>query len=170
MIRGRAKLPSGSIAWATGELSRGKGKSRVPVWKWIAPPFTQDKPYTLTSPPIGAVNKDSIKPHETIQMIGKPDAPVPERVTIDQGAVDLLVSEGGKRIEFFGGGLATDYGKRLASPTTGLSIPGGDLIDIDTFPGTPVSGRGINRTKMSKRKPRRARRDNLPTMLRGVKL
>jgi hypothetical protein len=168
MIRGRAELPQGSITWATGELYRGKSKSRVPVWKWIAPPFDQEKPYTLTAPPIGAVRTDSRIPKETIQMIGELGAPVPDRVTIDQGKVDILVSESGKRIEFFGKGEGTDYGKRIVSPTTGMSISDNEVSESATADeiaeadkALSITTKGVSRAAMSKKKPvRRKKQEN----------
>jgi len=168
MIKGRPKLPEGSIAWASGEIYQGEGKNRKlqPVWNYIPPPWDMDKPYILSAPPVGAKNAGSINPHITVQMIGEPGAEVPLQISCDKGIVDLRVFEGGKRIEFFGGGLKTDYGKRDPSPTVGLSIPESGMIDSNMY-------QGINRTRMTKKKPKRKvrRKDDFSdlTSLRGIR-
>ena len=93
-----------------------------PVWKYIPPPYEHEKPITLFGPPQGAVRVTMRTPKETIQMIGTPEGKVPERVSIDLGVADILILDSGRRIEYRGGGLETDVGKRISSPTTGMSI------------------------------------------------
>lgn len=179
MIRGRPKLPDGSIAWASGEIYQGEGENRElkPVWNYIPPPWNMDKPITLFAPPVGAIKTDSVDPHVTVQMIGKSGAPVPSHISVDKGVVDILISEGGKRITFFGNGEYTDYGTRDPSTTKGMSIPesgNGDIIDTGDFPGAPVSMQGIQggHTKVSRKTPKRKvrRRDDFSdTSLRGIR-
>ncbi len=62
------------------------------------------------------------------------------------GIVDVFITAGGTQITFAGKGLETDVGKRLPSPTKGMSVDG-------AYPGMPVSGEGISRPKISKKKP-----------------
>jgi hypothetical protein len=170
-MTGGTVLPAGSITWATGAL--GKGKNKKPVWKWIAPPYTQDKPYTLTAPPMGALRTNSRIPSETIQMIGEPDARVPRRITVDQGIVDILVSEGGKHIEFTGGGLKTDVGARIPSTTEGLSIEdGGDYLEDDFAGLSRIDEAKVDRriTKRTKRPAKRLSEYDRMTTLKGFRV
>ena len=82
-----------------------------------------DKPLSLGQPPAGAQFTGLKTPKETVQMIGEPKVKVPESISVDLGVVDIYVTDYGKNIQFGGGGLETDVGKRLASPTKGMSIP-----------------------------------------------
>ncbi len=106
------KIPDGSIAWKQGMF-----------WKYIPPPWAQEKPISLKYPPEGAKNIGERTPRQTIQMIGKPKAKVPKEVSIDLGVVDIMIRDYGRRIEFKGGGLETVVGKSLSTPTKGMSIP-----------------------------------------------
>lgn len=125
-------------------------------WQYIPPPWTQDKPITLSKgvTPMGARFTDLRTPDETIQMIGKAGAPVPETISVDKGVVDILVTEGGKRIAFSGGGLATNVGLSIDSNVVGMSLSG---VDADTIM-RPL--RGVNRIAAKKKAPRRIRRDD----------
>jgi len=116
----RERIPEGAIAWKQGELMvDGEQK---PVWKYIPPPWSQEKPITLYAPPVGAVRTEGRTPSETVQMIGDPGARVPQTISIDLGIADIEVSEHGRRIKFSGKGLETDVGGK-PSPTQGMSIP-----------------------------------------------
>lgn len=123
----RVRIPEGSIAFAWGKMYRGKGanKRKVPVWRYIPPPWTQSKPETLYAPPIGAKNIDSSNPYTTVQMIGEAGAPVPERIAIDLGITDAFVSGGGQSISFGGSGTKTNVGTNIPSTTQGMVINGG---------------------------------------------
>jgi len=115
------KIPVGSIAWRQGMLRGGV------VWKYIPPPWDMDKPLTLVGKvPTGAINTGLRTPRETVQMIGKPKAVVPKSISIDLGVVDIYVTNYGKNIKFGGRGMETDVGKRLSSPTKGMSIDGAE--------------------------------------------
>ena len=107
--------------WKQGALKVG-GKLR-PVWKYILPPWTQSKPITMLTPPKGAKNVGMRTPAETVQMIGVSKAKVPETISIDLGVADIYVTDHGRSIKFVGGGLETNIGKRIESPTKGMSIP-----------------------------------------------
>jgi len=123
----RIKIPDGSITFAWGKVYRGSGANRrkVPVWRYIPPPWTQSKPETLYAPPIGAKNIDSSNPYTTVQMIGETGAPVPERIAIDLGITDAFVSGGGKSISFGGKGLETNVGETIPINTQGMTVNGG---------------------------------------------
>jgi len=97
------------------------GRQR-PVWKYIPPPWSQEKPSTLYAPPIGAVRIGARLPTQTIQMIGRPGARVPKTISIDLGVADIEVSDYGRRIKYTGRGLETDVGGD-PSKTTGMSTP-----------------------------------------------
>jgi hypothetical protein len=107
-----AKVPKGSIAWRQGV-----------VWKYIPPPWTQEKPISLKQAPLGA-KTGGRTPKETIQMIGQPGSPVPRTVSVDLGIADILIEDYGKRITFTGHGLETSVGHSMAGPTRGMSLTG----------------------------------------------
>lgn len=88
-------IPAGSIAWRQGI-----------VWKYIPPPWLQDKPISTRMAPTGAT-LGGRTPAQTVQMIGKPDASVPESFVIDMGVTDIYVTDYGKTIKFKGKGLKT---------------------------------------------------------------
>jgi hypothetical protein len=163
-------IPGGSIAWASGEILSGRGKSRVkrPVWKYIPPPYNMDKPITLLSAPRGAVNSESVNSYDTIQVIGRSRSGVPERVSVDLGWTDITVVRG-QQIIHKSGGETTNVGTRLASNTRGMSI-GEDVVvfgdEVEELPH-----RTINRVTMSKKKPRRKRLSDYEymTTLKGFK-
>jgi len=101
-------VPKGSIAWRQGLF-----------WKYIPPPWTQEKPFTLKNPPHGA-KTGGRTPRETVQMIGTPEAKVPKSVSVHLGVVDLLIDNYGQTITFTGK-KRTVY----KVPTKGMSIPAG---------------------------------------------
>ena len=111
------EFPAGTIAWRQGE-SRGR-----PLWKVIPPPYDIPKPITILYPPAGAKytdirGKGSVD--KTIQTIG---GPALSDVYIDLGIFDIKITAGEERprIQFKSGGLTTDVGTRISSPTTGMS-------------------------------------------------
>jgi hypothetical protein len=108
------KIPEGSITWKQGMF-----------WKYIPPPWVQEKPISLKYPPEGAKNIGERTPEQTIQMLGDPGAKVPKEVAIDLGVVDIMIKNYGKDIKFTGKGLETVVGKSLSTATKGMSIPGG---------------------------------------------
>lgn len=107
---GAVGVPAGSVAWATGV-----------VWKYIPKPWTAVKPLTLSGAPRGARNPTGTHPGTTLQVIGDPGARVPN-LAIDQGVVDILVTDNAKKIAFSGNGEGTDVGQRDPSPTVGMSV------------------------------------------------
>ena len=109
--KGGHLIPNGSIAWRQGIF-----------WKFIPPPWNQQKPITLKNPPHGAINTGGRTPQQTIQMIGKSGARVPKTASVDLGVVDILIDDYGKAIRFVGRGLETQVGS--LSKTTGMSVPG----------------------------------------------
>ena len=111
------KIPEGSIAWKQGIF-----------WKYIPPPWTQEKPITLSVPPIGARFTGERTPEKTIQMIGKPGAKVPRTVTVDLGVVDIKIDNYGRTISFTGKGLETVTGHSIPGAAAGMSIPGGGVM------------------------------------------
>ena len=143
----KKKIERGSITWLQGIF-----------WKYIPPPWDMDKPITLKRgvAPLGAVNTELLTPQETIQMIGRTTAVVPESISIDLGIVDAFITGGGKDIEFRGKGELTDVGERLPITTQGMSVDG-------AFPGAVVYNeevrRPLKRTKKPKKKPRRREND-----------
>jgi len=116
------KIPEGSIAWRQGA-----------VWKYIPPPWRQEKPITLSKPPIGALRSADKTPKQTIQMIGKPKAKVPKSASIDLGVVDIQISKYGKEITFTGKGLETIAGGGVASTTKGMSIPATAPMKVEGY-------------------------------------
>jgi hypothetical protein len=152
-------IPDGSIAWATGELTHGKGKNRItrPVWKYIAPPYTDLKPKTMMYPPVGARNADSIKPEATIQVIGQARARVPGKVNIDLGWTDIEVLNG-RTINFKSGGTKTDVGTRINSNTQGMSLSDGDFMNTDDYmqaDNVLNNRQGVGHSMIKKSKPNR---------------
>ncbi|MGR3295859.1 MAG: hypothetical protein ACUZ8A_06495 [Candidatus Bathyanammoxibius sp.] len=117
---------------------------------------------------MGADTTGGNSPFTTIQVIGRSGAPVPVRIAVDLGVVDAHVFNG-NRIEFVGGGLRTDVGKRDASTTTGMSVNGG----VDAIDDFPDELRDRTRPATIRRKPKRRRRrpDDLSdlTSLRGFR-
>jgi hypothetical protein len=105
-------VPEGSIAWKQGI-----------VWKYIPPPWKQEKPISLRHPPVGAQFIGAKTPKQTIQMIGKPKARVPKSVSVDLGVVDILIENYGEKISFTGEGEMTSVGGSIAGTTRGMSIP-----------------------------------------------
>ena len=106
------KIPVGSIAWRQGA-----------VWKFIPPPWGNEKPITLKEAPIGAKHIGSRTPQKTIQMIGKSKAKVPKDVSIDLGIADIKIDNYGTGISFTGKGEETIAGERISETTKGMSIP-----------------------------------------------
>lgn len=116
---------------------------------------------------MGADTTGGNSPFTTIQVIGRSGARVPARIAVDLGVVDAHIFNG-TRIEFAGGGLRTDVGKRDASTTTGMSVNEGE--GLGEFVG---EGKRSSRRATIRRKPKRRRRrpDDLsgPTSLRGLR-
>ncbi len=111
----KVKIPEGSISWRQGRLKGGD------VIKYISPPYDQLKPFNLIGQtPIGW-KEQGRTPNETLQIIGTAKK-VPKSILIDLGFSDILIING-KTIQFAGGGLVTDVGTRLPSPTRGMSAP-----------------------------------------------
>jgi hypothetical protein len=109
----RPRYPDGSVVWLMGELKRGQ------EWKAILPPYTQNKPISTTRRPIG-VKVRTGTPQETLTFIG---GKLPFRnVAFDLGVVDGYIDVKHKRIEFTGGGLKTNVGKRIPSFTKGITL------------------------------------------------
>ena len=151
-----ARIPPGAIAWRQGMF-----------WKYIPPPWNQGKPITLPKgvTPVGAINTGLRTPQETVQMIGKPGAKVPESVSVDLGAFDLEISDSGRTIRFVSGGEETDVGGDIGSLTTGMSIPSRGI-------GRRVVTATPRRQRPKQRPPRRGRRESWLdklTSLRGMK-
>jgi hypothetical protein len=111
---GKKRIPPGSITWKQGAF-----------WKYIPPPYNQLKPITIKEAPAGA-RLTGRKPLDTIQIIGEARG-VPEKITVDLGFVDILVTKG-RDIDFVGDGLYTDAGTNLSSQTKGMSI--GDNLSV----------------------------------------
>lgn len=116
----RIPVPRGSIAWRQGF-----------VWKYIPPPWDQDKPFSLSAPPVGAV-VGGRTPRETIQIIGSAGSPVPRRVDIDLGWTDITIV-GGRRIVFSGHGVSTDVGRRIVDETKGMSVKEDGMAEYDGY-------------------------------------
>jgi hypothetical protein len=112
-------IPGGSIAWKQGI-----------VWKYIPPPWKQEKPITLRHAPHGATKTGGRTPQETIQMIGKPQAKVPKSASIDLGVVDIFIDDYGQKIRFTGHGETTSVGQSMASATKGMSIPASAMLRV----------------------------------------
>lgn len=140
--RATEAIAEGSYAWLQGIY-----------WKYIPPPYDQDKPITL---PRGLAPKGARlggrTPQETIQMIGRSrkgrKGVKPKDISIDLGIVDAFITAGGTRIAFTGKGELTDVGKRIPSPTQGMSVDG-------AYPGMPVYNEGVRRPVIKRKKPKR---------------
>jgi hypothetical protein len=155
-------IPDGSIAWAMGERKGIRGML-VPQWYYIPPEDfgAAAKPRSLSAPPQGARVTDSVKPSETIQIIGRSRITrVPKEVTMDLGFTDIIITNG-NQISFAGSGLKTDVGTRVASNTTGMSVDeGGDYLTDESYSTQRSKTKAkkssnVNRTKMSKKRPNR---------------
>lgn len=144
---GKASLVDGSIVYRKGLF-----------WKVIPPPWNLKKPITLPKGivPTSAKNINSTTPEGTIQVIGKSKAVVPATILIDDGIMDVVISNHGTKIEFFAKGEYTNVGKSIDSNTVGMSIN-------DEYAGI---------VKQSKTKPivkkKRTKRHNY-TQFRGLK-
>jgi hypothetical protein len=153
----------------------------VPQWYYIPPEDfgTAAKPRSLSAPPQGARATDSVKPYETIQIIGRSRITrVPKLVTMDLGFADITVTNG-NQISFAGSGLKTNVGMRVSSNTVGMSIDeGGDYLTDESYVASKSKTKTkksntVNRTKMSKKRPSRTgASDDFSsiTSLRGLKL
>jgi len=114
------QLPEGTIAFKMGTF-----------WKYMTPPWTQRKFLTLPkgAVPAGAINTGLRSPYQTIQVIGKPRAEVPETISADIGIADIEIYDYGRSIRFAGRGTLTNVGERLESSTKGISIPSVGIED-----------------------------------------
>ncbi len=113
-------------------------------------------------------------PHTTLQVIGRSQTPVPDRIAVDSGVVDIFITDRGMRIDFRGGGLRTDVGRRDASTTTGMSVNEGEGLGdfLDDSEETPPDNRRSPRRRppATRRVPRRrGRGDDNTTGLRGLR-
>ena len=141
-------------------------------WKWIPPEDFKDgvKPRTLPLgvAPAGADTTGGNSPSATMQVIGVSGAPVPARIAVDLGVMDVHIFNG-SRIEFTGGGLRTDVGQRDTSTTTGMSVNQGD--DLGDFPDDePSRARPATIRRKPKRRKRRSDNDVSDlTSLRGFR-
>lgn len=131
---GRVRPPPGALTWKQGI-----------VWWLILPPWTQEKPIPLSKPPIGAKNIGGRTPEDTIQMLGKPGAKVPETASIDLGIADILIYNFGKDISFTGKGLETVAGKNIPLASVGMSVPATVPVKIGV-----AKGRGKDEEKYNK--------------------
>jgi hypothetical protein len=143
---GGRQIELGSIAWKQGF-----------DWKYIPPPYTDHKPQSLGRiPPVGA-RAGGRTPAETLQIIGKSDSRVPEKVALDLGWSDVEILRG-REIRFAGGGLNTNVGSRIENTTQGMSIdePGDDFWGTDS-PLSNKRKRGKVRITKAGRKANRER-------------
>ena len=119
----RVRVPPGSIAWKQGQIM--EDGSMQYAWYYIQPPWTAREPKVSLTPPVGAVRTGMLTPQETVQMIGRPGAKVPESVSVDLGFSDIFISDSGRNIQIIPDwGLETIVGKRILHPAEGMSIPG----------------------------------------------
>jgi len=168
------------------------------VWKWIPPEDFKSgaKPRTLPKgvSPIGANTSGGNSPYTTVQRIGSSGAFVPD-VSIDLGIADIYVSNQGQDIRFSGKGRQTNVGERIASTTQGMSVPTkghayakkathsvsrtaiqadtdelGPYFDEDLNWLSEKPRRKVNRTKMSKKLPRRSKKANMASQMGGIRL
>lgn len=98
------------------------------VIKYIPPPYDQPKPLSLIGQEPEGWRDLGRTPAETLQVIGVAKK-VPKSVSVDLGFSDILITDG-KTIQFAGKGLVTDVGKRLPSPTRGMSVSGTDALPL----------------------------------------
>ena len=157
------RIPEGSIAYKKGLF-----------WKWIPPEDFRNgvKPRTLPRgiSPIGADLSGGNSPYTTIQRIGKSEAIVPERISVDEGVADAFITGGGTKIAYSGKGRQTDVGSRDPSTTMGMTVNGDGEVkghayarqvypkssvsrtDMDTDVQTPTREiRGVDRTAITER-------------------
>jgi len=142
-----AVVMEGTLAWKQGIM-----------YRWIEPKDFKDgaKPRASRIPPRGFIEKGRT-PQETLQVIGKPSAKVPQRFSIDIGVTDAFITDYGKRIDFAGHGVKTDVGKRLPEPTKGMSVnDGGEALE-DPEPMLEITPRGRKRLQSGNggRKPKK---------------
>jgi hypothetical protein len=157
----------GSIAWSSGKILMGKGKSRVlrPVWKYIPPPYNILKPVTLFHAPVGAKHSGLNTPEATIQVIGQAKATIPHKILVDLGIKDIEVV-GGKEIKFGSDGEKTDVGTRLKSTTSGLSIN----EEGDYVPDVDLQDRNVRKPKVKKESHHTSKdKTNKLTSMKGLK-
>lgn len=152
----RISIPPGAIAFKQGLF-----------WKYIPPPYKQSKPITLLRGimPIGAKWSGSNSPYDTIQIIGKAGAKVPNRVDIDLGFVDIAVIRG-KEIQFRRGGESTDVGTRMPEMTKGMELDGGEVVAERQKQRVVRVARTVRKLR---RKARRSDDFSDLTSLRGIK-
>lgn len=100
--------PAGTVAWKMGF-----------VWKIIPPPYNVKKPISSRTPPNGVTVTEGT-PQDTLTFIG---GVVPfSDISFDLGVTDGYIDVKHQKIIFTGDGLITDVGRRIAGPTTGVSI------------------------------------------------
>jgi len=140
----QAQITPGSIAYKKGLF-----------WKWIPPEDFKDgvKPRTLPRgvSPIGADLSGGNSPYTTIQRIGKSDAVVPERISVDEGVTDAFITGGGTKIAYAGKGEDTNVGERIDSPTKGMSVrdggaePKGHAYARKVYPANSFSATDVSK-------------------------
>ena len=104
----RPTYPAGTIAWKQGMY-----------WKIIPPPYDLKKPIHSIEAPKGVTRLEGT-PQQTLTFI-KGKLPFSD-VSFDLGVVDGFIDVKKRTINFTGGGLETDVGKRKPEPTRGISL------------------------------------------------
>ena len=98
---------------------------------------------------------------------------MPESISVDMGVTDAFISDYGKKIAFTGKGSKTDVGKRLSSPTVGMSVNdsgGTEITEEELSDADNLIGKGLSRIKVSKVKPKRkGKRENWLDELTSLK-
>ena len=164
-VSARVPVTPGSIAWKMGLF-----------WKSIPPEDFKGaaKPRTLPLgvAPLGASLVGGDSPFATLQVIGRSRSPVPNRIAIDLGVVDIIIKRG-RTIEFTGKGEQTDVGRRDSSTTTGMSVNEGaspdDLFVGDTSPPDQGNARRRPASKTRTQRRRRPGDGGNMTTLRGLR-
>lgn len=151
----RKRYPDGTVAWCQGKLG-GKWQYKI-----IPPPYNILKPITSTTPPRG-MKRIRGTPQQTLTFIG--DKVPFKNVAFDLGISDGFIDVKARKITFTGGGLATDVGTRLPSPTRGVALvrkaPGKMTVADVTLrrPGARRTSRGVYADRKGTRISRRPHR------------
>ena len=116
----RRRFPPGTIGYPQGALKKG-GKVQV-RWDVFPPPWDMDKPITIIGTPKGFKEVPvGTTPQAGIQVL---PGRVPKSIDVDMGWVDIHIDATGEKptIHFKAGGEKTDVGKRVLSPTKGITV------------------------------------------------
>ncbi len=106
--KGGKIYPAGTVVWKQGYM-----------WKVVPPPYNVKKPISTRTAPVGVTVFEGT-PQETLTFIG---GVVPfADISFDLGVVDGYIDVKAKKIVFTGGGLKTEFGERIPSPTVGVTI------------------------------------------------